>query len=66
MLVAMDVATLREKAALCLRIARGLSWNNPGRMQLTDLADSLERQAKELELQKVSNLISPDPLRSHV
>jgi hypothetical protein len=66
MLVAMDVAKLREKAALCLRIARGLSWNNPGRMQLTDLADSLERQAKELELQKVSNLISPDPLRSHV
>jgi hypothetical protein len=66
MLVAMDVATLREKAALCLRIARGLSWNNPGRMQLADLADGFERQAKELELQKGSHLSSPDPLRPHV
>src|SRR6266567_2034901 len=37
---------------LCLRIARGLSWNNPGRLQLTDLAERCERQGKELELQK--------------
>jgi hypothetical protein len=51
MLAAMDIAGLREKAALCLRIARGLSWNNPGRLQLTDLAARFERQAKELELQ---------------
>src|SRR5262249_3618710 len=47
----MDVASLREKAALCLRIARGLSWNNPGRLQLTDLAERFERQAKEIDLQ---------------
>ncbi len=47
----MDVATLREKAALCLRIARGLSWNNPGRLQLTDLAELFLRQAKEIDLQ---------------
>ena len=47
----MDVTSLREKAALSLRIARGLSWNNPGRLQLTDLAERFERQAKEIDLQ---------------
>jgi hypothetical protein len=47
----MDLASLREKAALCLRIARGLSWNNPGRLELLELAERLEQQAKELELQ---------------
>jgi len=47
----MDTLSLREKAALCLRIANGLSWNNPSRSQLTDLADRLDRQAKEIELQ---------------
>ena len=45
----MDATSFREKAALCLRLARGLSWNNPGRLQLTDLAERLDRQAKELE-----------------
>jgi hypothetical protein len=48
---AMDTLSLKEKAALCLRIARGLSWNNPSRMQLADLADRLDRQAREIELQ---------------
>jgi hypothetical protein len=47
----MDTLSLREKAALCLRIASRLSWHNPGRLQLTDLADRLDRQAKEIELQ---------------
>jgi hypothetical protein len=47
----MDAACLREKAALCLRIARGLSWNNPARLQLLELAERLEWQAKEFELQ---------------
>ena len=47
----MDVASLREKAALCLRIAKGLSWNNPGRLQLAELAERFERQAKEIDLQ---------------
>jgi hypothetical protein len=50
MLAAMDVASFREKAALCLRLARGLSWNNPGRWELTDLAERFERQAKEIDL----------------
>jgi hypothetical protein len=48
---AMDTLSLREKAALCLRIASRLSWNNPSRLQLTDLAGRFERQAKEIELQ---------------
>jgi len=48
----MDVASLmREKAALCLRIASELSWNNPGRSQFTDLAERFERQAKEIDSQ---------------
>jgi hypothetical protein len=47
----MDTSSLRQKAALCLRIARRLSWNNPSRLQLTDLADRLEREAKQIESQ---------------
>lgn len=47
----MDILSLREKAALCLRIANRLSWNNPSRLQLTDLADRLDRQAKDIESQ---------------
>jgi hypothetical protein len=34
-----------------MRISRGLSWNNPARLQLMELAERLERQAKEFELQ---------------
>jgi hypothetical protein len=47
----MNTLGLKEKAALCLRIARRLSWNNPNRLQLTDLADRFDRQAKEMESQ---------------
>ncbi len=47
----MDIFSLRAKAALCLRIASRLSWNNPSRLELTDLADRFDRQAKEIELQ---------------
>jgi len=47
----MDAASLREKADLCLRISAGLSWNNPARLQIKELAERMERQAKELELQ---------------
>jgi hypothetical protein len=44
----MDAASFREKAAHCVRIARGLSWNNPGRLRLTDLVERFERPTKEL------------------
>jgi hypothetical protein len=47
----MDAASLRQKVDLCLRISRGLAWNNPARLQLLELAERFERQAKELELQ---------------
>ena len=47
----MNTLGLKEKAALCLRIARRLSWNNPSRLQLTDLAERFDRQAKEVEAQ---------------
>ena len=47
----MDAASLRE---LCLRIAKGLSWNNPGRLELTELAERLDRQAKDSKLQNLS------------
>jgi len=50
----MDTASLKEKAALCLRIARGLSLNNPSRLQLTELAQRFDQQAWELELQTAS------------
>jgi len=47
----MDAKYFREKAALCLRLADGLSLNNPGRFQLMDLADDFKDRAKELETQ---------------
>jgi len=55
MLAAMEIAILREKAALCLRIARRLSWDNPGRIQLTNLAERFDKQARDLELQDAAS-----------
>ena len=48
----MDAKYFREKAALCLRLADGLSLNNPGRFQLMDLAEDFQKRAKELEAQE--------------
>jgi hypothetical protein len=45
----MDEAFFREKAAMCLRLAQGLSQNNPGRFQLLELAEDFDRRARELE-----------------
>jgi hypothetical protein len=39
---AMDAAYLREGAAICLRLANALSWNN----QLLDLAEEFHRRAQ--------------------
>lgn len=47
----MDAKYLQEKAALCLRLADGLSSNNPGRIRLMELADDFRNRAKELETQ---------------
>jgi hypothetical protein len=47
----MDAKYFREKAELCLRLADGLSLNNPGRFQLMDLAEDFRERAKELEME---------------
>ncbi len=44
-----DTAYFRENAARCLRLADGLSLNNPGRIQLLELAHDFNRRAQELE-----------------
>jgi hypothetical protein len=46
---AMDAIYFRDKAETCLRLAKGLSWNNPARGELMELAEEFQRQAKELE-----------------
>jgi hypothetical protein len=48
-----DAKYFRQKAALCVRLADGLSLNNPGRFQLMDMAEDLQEFAKELEVQSV-------------
>ena len=48
----MDAKYFREKAELCLRLADGLSLNNPGRFQLMDLGEDFQKRAKELEAQE--------------
>jgi hypothetical protein len=46
---ALDAAYFRDKAETCLRLANGLSWNNPARGKLMELAEDFERQAKQLK-----------------
>ena len=46
---AMDAAYLRERAAICLRLANGLSWNNPARSQLLGLAEDFDRRARKTD-----------------
>jgi len=55
----MDANYFRETAALCLRLADGLSLNNPGRFQLMELADDFKDRAKELETQTAQQRIDP-------
>jgi hypothetical protein len=45
----MDAAYFRDKAETCLRLAKGLSWNNPARGELMDLAEEFQRQANDLD-----------------
>jgi len=45
----MDAIYFRDKAETCLRLTKGLSWNNPARGELMELAEEFHRQAKELE-----------------
>jgi len=47
----MDAKYLREKAEMCLRLADGLSLNNPSRFQFMRMAEDFRQRAKELEAQ---------------
>jgi len=49
--VTMDAKYLREKAEVCLRLADGLSLNNPSRFQFMRMAEDFRQRAKELEAQ---------------
>jgi len=40
----MDAIYFRDKAEICLRLAKGLSWNNPARGELMELAEEFQRQ----------------------
>jgi hypothetical protein len=52
----MDELFFREKAAVCLRLAQGLSPNNPGHFQLLELAKDFHWRARELEEQSIHSL----------
>jgi hypothetical protein len=56
----MDAKNLREKAVTCLQLAQGLSWNNPGRFQLIDMAEDFQRRAAELEAQAADQGSGPN------
>jgi len=43
----------RDQAAVCRRIAVGLSWNNPGHLQFLQMAEGFEKSAAELESDSV-------------
>jgi hypothetical protein len=49
--VTMHAKYLREQAEMCLRLADGLSLNNPSRFQLMRMAEDFRQRAKELEAQ---------------
>jgi hypothetical protein len=51
----------REQAAVCRRIATGLSWNNPGCQQfLQIMAKGFEKSAAELESHEPPGSEKPD------
>jgi hypothetical protein len=49
-----DAAYFREKVQMCLRLATGLSWNNPVRYRLLLLAEDFQRREKQLEQHPMS------------
>jgi len=48
----MDATYFLDKADTCLRLAKGLSWNNPARAELMELAEEFQRQAEELDAER--------------
>jgi hypothetical protein len=57
----MDAKYFQERAKTCFRLAEGLSWNNPGRYHLMDIAENLQKRAKELDAQERSAVPPPRP-----
>jgi hypothetical protein len=55
MVRAMDAKDLREKAATCLQLAQGLSWNNPGRSKLMEMAQTFKDALRNLKRKRNSN-----------
>jgi hypothetical protein len=50
----MNPKYLREQAAVCRRIAGGLSWNSSGHVEFTEMAENFEKRATELEFQSLA------------
>jgi hypothetical protein len=48
----MDAKYFRDRAEACLRLAKGLKWNNPGRFHLMEMAENLQKRAANLEAQE--------------
>jgi len=55
----MDAIYFRDKAETCLRLAKGLSWNNPARAELMELAEEFQRQAEELDAERPPAMRDP-------
>jgi hypothetical protein len=60
----MRAASLREKAADYLRLARGLSAHSPTRRHLLVMAERLERQAEDLDKEFVDAAAPERPVEA--
>ena len=60
----MRAASLREKAADYLRLARGLSAHSPTRQHLLVMAERLERQAEDLDKEFVDAAAPERPVEA--
>jgi hypothetical protein len=52
----MDAKYFRDRAETCLRLAKELPWNNPGRFHLMDKAENLQRRAANLKRKRSARL----------
>jgi hypothetical protein len=52
----MDATYFRDKAETCLRLAKGLSWNNPARGELMELPKSFSGRPRNSKPRRDSRL----------
>jgi hypothetical protein len=57
----MDPKYFRKRAAVCRRIADGLSWNSRGHIEFRQMAESFEKRAMELELRPSASCQLSEP-----